>query len=344
MSSHLLIIFFSSFIAFVITIYLSPIFIKILQKLKLNKNIREKDSTWRVAEIFRALHLKKKWTPTMWWVLIWWTVLFVILISRALAFYWIIPESLLDRWEVYLPLFTLITMWILWAIDDYLNIIESKNKWLAIKPKAFFIMLFWILWGLWFYYKLWYSSIYIPFFWDLEIWIWYIPLFVFIIFSSSNAVNVTDWLDWLASWLLILAFTAFWILAYFKWLFTLAIFCWVIVGSLMAFLWNNIPPAKFYMWDTGSLSLWATLWVIAMMIDSVFALPIIWWVFVIEALSVIIQITSKKLRNWKKVFKIAPIHHHFEACWWQESQVVMRFWIIWGFLSLIWLVIGFVNI
>ena len=158
MSSHLLIIFFSSFIAFVITIYLSPIFIKILQKLKLNKNIREKDSTWRVAEIFRALHLKKKWTPTMWWVLIWWTVLFVILISRALAFYWIIPESLLDRWEVYLPLFTLITMWILWAIDDYLNIIESKNKWLAIKPKAFFIMLFWILWGLWFYYKLWSHS------------------------------------------------------------------------------------------------------------------------------------------------------------------------------------------
>jgi phospho-N-acetylmuramoyl-pentapeptide-transferase len=97
------------------------------------------------------------------------------------------------------------------------------------------------------------------------------------------------------------------------------------------------------MWDTGSLALWATLWVIAMMIDSVFVLPIIWWVFVLETLSVIIQLTSKKIRNGKKIFKIAPFHHHLEAIWWQESMIVMRLWIIWGFFGISWIVLGFLS-
>ena len=171
-----------------------------------------------------------------------------------------------------------------------------------------------------------------------------ITLFIFIITASSHAVNITDWLDWLAWWLLITAFTSFWIIAYFKWLLTLTTFCAVIVWSITAFLWYNVPPAKFYMWDTWSLALWATLWVIAMMMDSVFALPVIWGVFVFETLSVIMQVFSKKLRKWKKIFKIAPIHHHFEAVWWTESQVVMRFWIIGSFLWLVWVIIWILNI
>ena len=172
----------------------------------------------------------------------------------------------------------------------------------------------------------------------------YIPLFIILVTWTANAVNITDWLDWLASWLLILAFFSFWIIAFFKWLYNLSIFCSIIVWSLSAFLWFNIPPAKFYMWDTWSLALWATLWVIWMMIDEVFALPIIWWIFLFEILSVIIQLTSKKLRNWKKIFKIAPYHHHLEAIWRTESQIVMRFWIIWAFLWFIWILIWLLNI
>ena len=339
----LAIIFFSSLFSFLVTLFISPIFIKYISKYNLCKNIRTNDATWAVASVFRSLHLKKQWTPTMWWVIIWGSVLFVILFTRILAYYWFVDESLLDRGEVYLPLFTLFTMWILGLIDDYLNIIESKNKWLAVHPKMFFILLFATIWACWFYFKLWYASIYIPFLWDTDIGVWYIPLFIFIITSCSHAVNITDWLDWLAWWLLVIAFVSFGWIAFYKWLFTLTTFCAVVVWSITAFLWNNVPPAKFYMWDTWSLALWATLWVISMMIDSVFALPIIWAIFIFETISVIIQVTSKKLRNWKKVFKVAPIHHHFEAIGWWESQVVMRFWIIGGFLGMVWLIVGIMN-
>ena len=342
--NHLTIILISSFSAFLLTFLLSPFFIQFLIKNKFAKNLRDTDSTWRIATIFNKLHKEKKWTPTMWWILIWWVVLIIILFSRLLSYFWYIDSSLLDRWEIYLPLFTLIFMWFLGAIDDYLNIIQSKHKWLHHNPKLFFILLFALIWGLWFYFKLWYTSIYIPFLWDLNIWILYIPFFIFLVTWTANAVNITDWLDWLATWLLISAFFAFWILAYFKWLYNLSIFCAIIVWTLAAFLWNNIPPAKFYMWDTWSLALWATLWVIWMMIDKVFVLPIIWWIFLFEIISVIIQLTSKKLRNWKKIFKIAPFHHHLEAIWWTESQIVMRFWIIWAFLSFIGILIWMINI
>ncbi len=341
---QLTIIFLSSWFAFLITLIISPVYIKTIVKLWLCKNIRTNDSTWNIANVYRSLHLKKQWTPTMWWIIIWLSVLFVVIFTRILSYFDIIDKSLLSRTEVYLPLFTLITMWVLWAIDDYLNIIESKHKWMAVHPKMFFILLFASMWALWFYFKLWYTSIYIPFVGDTDIGLWYIPLFIFIITSTSHAVNITDWLDWLAWWLLIIAFTAFWAIAFFKWLLTLSTFCAVITWSITAFLWNNVPPASFYMWDTWSLALWATLWVIAMMIDSVFALPIIWAIFVFETLSVIIQIISKKLRNWKKVFRVAPIHHHFEAIWWWESMVVMRFWIIWWFLGIIGVIVGILNI
>ncbi len=340
----LTIIFISMFSAFWLAMIISPYFIFFLIKKNLGKNIRINASWWWKASLFRKLHIKKEWTPTMWWILIWWTVLFIILLTRLLSYFWIISESLLDRWEVYLPLFTLITMWILGAIDDYLNIKESKNKWLSIHPKMFFLLLFSLIWALWFYVKLDYTSILIPFIGNVELWIWYIPLFIFIITWTSNAVNLTDWLDWLAWWLLICSFWAFAILSYLTGLFTLSIFCVVIIWALLAFLWNNIPPAKFYMWDTGSLALWATLWVIAMMTNFLFVLPVVWLIFVIETLSVIIQLTSKKLRNWKKVFLIAPIHHHFEQLWWKESQIVMRAWIIWWFCTVIGIIIGLLSI
>ena len=323
---------------------ISPHFIKLLIKFKLGKNIRQSASFGGTAKLFNLLHKKKKGTPTLGGVLIWGTILFVVLISRGLSYFGIISESLLDRGEVYLPLVTLIIMGILGAVDDYLNIMESKHKGLKLHPKMFFIVLFASLGALWFYFKLEYTSIFIPFYGDLEVNFWYIPIFIFIITATSHAVNITDGLDGLAGGLLILAYEAFGLLAYMSGLFTLATFCAVIVGALLAFLWNNIPPAKFYMGDTGSLALGATLGVIAMMTNFVLILPIIGFVFVIETLSVIIQVSSKKLRNGKKVFHIAPIHHHFEHIGWTESQIVMRAWIIGGFFTGLGLILGFLSI
>ena len=337
------IIFFSMFASFLIAMVAAPYFIQFLVKNKLGKNIRVDASGGGIAELFRTLHLKKEGTPTMGGILIWGVVLLVVLGSRALSYFGIIPESLLDRGEVYLPLFTLVTMGFLGAVDDYLNIMESKNKGLHVHPKMFFILLFSLMGACWFYFKLDYTAITVPFIGLVEIGWWYIPLFIFMISATSNAVNITDGLDGLAGGLLVMSFAGFAVLAFMQGLFSLATFCAVVIGALLSFLWHNVPPAKFYMGDTGSLALGATLGVIAMMTDFVFVLPIIGMVFVIETLSVIIQLTSKKLRNGKKVFHIAPIHHHFEHIGWTESQIVMRAWIIGGFCTGVGVIIGVLS-
>ena len=124
--------------------------------------------------------------------------------------------------------------------------------------------------------------------------------------------------------------------------YDLAVFCGVILGALLAFLWFNIPPARFYMGDTGSMSLGVTLGVIALLTNNVLILPLIGFIFVLESASVLIQITSRKLRH-KKVFLSAPIHHHFQAQGWPESKVVMRFWLISGVMAAIGLMIFFVD-
>jgi phospho-N-acetylmuramoyl-pentapeptide-transferase len=163
-----------------------------------------------------------------------------------------------------------------------------------------------------------------------------------VIVSTANAVNITDGLDGLAGGLLILAFGGFSAIAYMKGLMALTAFLFVIIGSLTAFLWYNIAPAKFFMGDTGALSLGATLGVIAMMTNSVIVLPLIGFVFVIETLSCILQLLSKKFVK-KKIFLITPLHHHFEAIGWTEGNVVMRFWIIGGIFTVMGIIIGLIG-
>ncbi|HLD28599.1 MAG TPA: phospho-N-acetylmuramoyl-pentapeptide-transferase, partial [Patescibacteria group bacterium] len=135
------------------------------------------------------------------------------------------------------------------------------------------------------------------------------------------------------------AFLSFGTIAFVQGRYDLATFCGVIAGALLAFLWFNIAPARFFMGDTGAMSLGVTLAIIALMTNAVFLLPVIGLLFVVESLSVIIQISSKKLRQGKKIFLSAPIHHHFEAKGWPETKVVMRFWVIAGMMSVIGLVV-----
>lgn len=340
---HLSLIFFSTLLAFIVAISLSSVFIKFLKNCKLAKQIREKSIDGGLAHIFQKLHAKKQGTPTMGGILIWGTTIIVILISRLLSYFGFFNHSLLNRKETYLPIFALITSAILGAIDDYLNVKSlGTGKGINVKPKFFWLLFLSILGGLWFYYKLGYDQIHIPGLGDFTIGLWYIPLFVFIISATANAVNFTDGLDGLAGGLIIIAYGVFGVLAYAKGLFILSAFCGVIIGSTLAFLWFNIPPAKFYMGDTGSLSLGATLGVIAMLTNGALILPLAGFIFVIEALSVIIQIISKKY--WKrKIFKIAPLHHHFEALGWPESQVTMRFWIVGALVGVIGLIVGLIG-
>lgn len=340
---HLILILGSGFLAFGIALAAAQPFIRLLHRYKIGKNIRTVASDGKKATLYHALHLKKAGTPTMGGVLIWASALAAILLSRVLSLIGFFEHSLLNRNETWLPIFTLITVALLGAVDDLYNIKGwGQSKGLNIKPKMFWLTIFALLGGLWFFFKLGYNEIHIPGVGDFFIGWWYIPLFVFIITGTANSVNFTDGLDGLVGGLIIIAFGAYTGIAYAQGLFILSAFCAVIVGSTLAFLWFNIAPAKFYMGDTGAIALGATLGVIAMMTNTVVALPFLAAIFVIETLSVIIQLTSKRLFG-KKVFHIAPIHHHFEHIGWPETQVVMRFWIIGSLFAALGLVLALVG-
>lgn len=329
--------------AFALALVFTPWFISFLRKNKVGKQLRVEAMDGKDVPIFRTYHQHKFGTPTMGGLLIWGSILLTVLGSRILSLLGVVPNSLLQRGQVYLPLFALVTFGILGAVDDYLNIKGvGKKRGLDALPKIIFLLIISTIAGFWFY-SIGYSEVSIPLLGSFDFGWWYVPFFIFIVVATANAVNVTDGLDGLAAGLLVIAFGAFGLLAYIQELYVLAGFCAVCVGAIAAFLWHNVPPALFFMGDTGSLALGGTLGVMAMMIDQAFILPFVGFVFVIEILSVVIQLTSKKLRGGKKVFLAAPIHHHFEALEWGESKVTMRLWIIGSFMALLGVVVALMS-
>ena len=341
---HLTLLFFSFTSAFLIALFLAKPFLELLKKFKISKQIREIASTGEKASRYHEMHKGKSGTPTMGGILIWGTTLIVILGSRALSALGVIDRSLLNRKETWLPIATLVAFGLFGALDDYFNIRGfGKSKGINIKPKFFWLTVFAAVGAWYFYFKLGYDQVHLPFLGDIFLGFWYIPLFMLVIMATANAVNFTDGLDGLAGGLLVIAFAAFGLIAFAKGLLILSALCAVLTGANLAFLWHNIPPAKFYMGDTGSLALGATLGVIAMLTDSFIPLILIGFIFVIETLSIIIQIFSKKVFK-KKVFAVAPLHHHFEYIGWPETKVVMRFWIVGGIFSMLGLILALISI
>lgn len=333
-----------SLLTFLIGIIATPWFVSFLRQNRIGKQLRVEAVDGAGATIFRHFHKNKAGTPTMGGVLMWGSILLTVLFSRLLAYFGFVENSLLQRGQVYLPLATLAAFGILGAVDDYWNVTGiSGKRGLDVLPKVLTLLILSFIGALWFHFRLGYEAIHIPFYGDVSLGAWYLPFFMFVIIGTANAVNVTDGLDGLAGGLLVIAFLSFGVLAYLEGLFVLAGFCGVVVAAIAAFLWNNVPPALFFMGDTGSLALGGTLAVIAMMINQVLVLPLIGAIFALEMLSVIIQLASKRLRSGKKVFLSAPIHHHFEALGWGESKVTMRLWIIGAFCAFLGIIIGFAG-
>ena len=348
METNLVLIFSFWIATFLVGFLLIPGFIRMLVDLNFWKQIRSDATIWK-ATIFEKLHKKKSGTPTMWWAIILFTIFLMVLLSMILQWSWLINYSLFNQKETYLSLFTLLTVWWLGLIDDFFNIRWiGKTKWLSARVKMIGLIFFSLLWALWFFFKLDWNlvneagnfvrNLSNPFWNDIELWLWFIPFFIFIIIATSNSVNLTDGLDWLAGWLLLFNYWVYTFITYDQWMFLLSALCMSIVWALVAFLWFNVKPAKFYMWDVWSLALWANLWIIAMLTNTVFILIIIWAIFIFETISVIIQLTSKKLRKWKKVFLVAPFHHHLEALGWSEENVVFRLWLVGMMTSIIWVI------
>lgn len=337
-------------LSFAVAMAVTPLFIRFLHRCRLGKQIRDTAVDGKAASVFRTLHIGKSGTPTMGGVLIWGTAILMVLLSFLPQYLEITTYSLWSRAETYIPLFTLVTAGLLGMLDDWYNITgRGGGKGLHVRPKLIWLTIFAAVGAWWFFFKLGCLDgvadaclVHLPRLGDFDIGLWYLPLFVLVIISSANAVNITDGLDGLAGGLLAIAFGAFGVLAFFQGLFLLATLCAVLVGALVAFLWYNVPPAKFFMGDTGSYALGATLGVIAMLTDSLVPFFLIAAVFIMETLSVIVQLVSKKLFG-KKVFLIAPIHHHFEKLGWPEHQVTMRFWLLGGVAAGLGLVLGIVG-
>ena len=195
----------------------------------------------------------------------------------------------------------------------------------------------------WFYVKLEWDILRVPFWGDLPIGLWYIPLFILVIVSTAFSVNEIDGLDGLAGGTLLAAFAAFGAIAFAQGKVDLASFCGVIVGALFAFLWYNIYPASVFMGDTGAMGLGVTLGVVAMLTNSAMLIPLIGLLFVVESLSVLVQLTARKLFA-RKVFISAPFHHHLEATGWKEPQIVMRFWVIGIVSAVVGLILALLDI
>jgi len=328
-------------LAFIFAILSTPLLTKFLYKNKMGKQIRDTGDT----PIYSKLHAHKSGTPTMGGILIWATVLIFSLTFFYLSKFFggIFSElNFLSRGETWLPLGALIATALVGLFDDWLDVRRKGIKGgggLSVKYRLLIYTLIAIAGALWFYFKLDWDVFHIPFWGDIQIGWSYVLIFIFVIVATSFSVNETDGLDGLAGGVLTFCFAVYSVIAFSMGKYDLAAFCGIIVGALLAFLWFNVIPARFYMGDTGSMSLGITLGIIAMLTNTALILPIIGFVLVLESLSVIIQLTSKKLRGGKKVFRSAPIHHHFEARGWSEPKIVMRFWVVTGITSAIGLVV-----
>lgn len=317
-------------LSFIVALIWVPGLLRFLYKYKLGKKIRDRES----APIYSKLHQKKSGIPTMGGIVVWGTVAFLAAVFHYLPqisfFDFLKPFDFLTRSQTWLPLGVLVASAIVGIVDDLFNIkrIGKHGGGLGMRHRILVYAVIAIVGAWWFYFKLGWDFIHIPFLGNFVVDWWYIPIFIFIIVATSFSVNETDGLDGLAGGTLLASFAAFGAIAFSQGKVELATFCGVVVGALFAFLWFNIYPAKFFMGDTGAMSLGVTLGVVAMLTNSMFLLPIIGSIFVLESASVIIQLTSKRLRQGKKVFLSAPIHHHLEAKGWPEPQIVMRFWVI----------------
>jgi phospho-N-acetylmuramoyl-pentapeptide-transferase len=329
-------------ISFAVAFLLTPLLTHFLYKYKMwRKEVRQKAIDGGDVTYFQKFHQEGEVkVPRMGGILIWGTVLIVIflfwLLSQVTDIWWLEKLNFLSRSQTWLPLFTLVAASLLGLADDLMQIF-GKGKYIAggmsLKKRLLVVALIGLVGALWFYFKLDWTTIHVPGLGDLTIDYWYIPLFVLVMLAVYSG-GIIDGLDGLAGGSFASIFAAFAGIALFLGQIDLAAFCASILGALLAFLWFNIPPARFYMTETGTMGLCATLTVIAFLTDSVLVLPIIGLLLVAESGSVILQLLSKKFRH-KKIWLSTPIHHHFEAKGWPHYKVTMRFWIIGAVVAIV---------
>lgn len=333
-----------STVAFLMGSALSPLLLKLLAKFKMRKQIREEST----APVFVSMHKSKSGTLTGGGILVWGiTVILTVLmylISKLFPDSKISFLNFLSRKETWLPLGALIGAALVGLVDDYINVrgLIPKVGGITVKWKLVIYTAIAFIGALWFYFKLGFDIIHVPFFGNFYIGWWYIPFFILVVVATTFSVNEIDGLDGLAGGTVFPALASYAVISLVLGRVDLATFVMVIVGALLSFLWINIPPAKAFMGDTGAVALGITLGVVAMLTNYSLLLPIFGIVLVGESLSVIIQKISKKFFH-KKIWISTPIHHHFQAKGMAEHTITMKFWIVSFMSAIVGLVIFFLD-
>ncbi len=297
-------------LGFVLTVFTGRYIIKLLRAKKIGKQVRIDGPQSHIAT--------KTGTPTMGGI-----------IFNLTAFVLMIIFNLHERLSMLLPLGVLLCCGVLGAIDDRLSLVGGKRSggmtarfkfaWLFTFATVAAAILYWPLGWHW---------VKLPGLERIDIGLVYIPIAILGIMGTAHAVNLTDGLDTLAGGTGAIAFVSYGIIAYIQQQVGVVTFCFIMVGALLGFLWHNSHPASVFMGDTGSLAIGASLATAAFMTGQWFLLPIVGLIFVTEALSVILQVGYFKLTGGRRLFKMSPIHHHFELIGWSETQVTLRFWLV----------------
>ena len=331
--------------AFFLGLFLTPFATHFFYKYKMWRKYSRNEAT--VTTDFHKIHNEEDElkTPRVGGIIIWVSVLLTTLIFYLASIFF--PSdttekmNFLSRNQTLIPFFTLLLGSLIGLWDDLIQIYgngkfarydKSWRKW-----KAFLVIVISFLIGLWFYDKLDMTSIHIPFGGEIYLGILIIPFFILVALATFSG-GVIDGLDGLSGGVLASIFGAYAIISFANNQIDIAAFSGVITGVTLAFLWFNIPPARFYMGETGIMGLTISLSTIAFLTDSVLILPVVALPLVITSGSVIIQMLSRKFRNDKRVFRIAPLHHHFEAIGWSPYKVTMRYWV----LSVIFAIVGII--
>ena len=310
-------IFVPTVVAFIVGMSITPFISHYLYKWQLWKKTGvTKTIDGREATISNKLHNDEaRKTPRMGGLIVWGSVLIttilIAIFAEVFPTHASVKLSFLSRSQTWLPLFTLIS---------------ASLVGLALRKRLLVVFGLALIGGFWFYFKLGTSGIHIPFDGTLEMGYLFIPFFALVMLAVYSG-GIIDGVDGLAGGIFIVMFTAYAVIAYSQHQIDLAAFSMVVVGSLLVFLWFNIPPARFFLSETGTMGLTTTLTVVAFLTGEVIILPIIALPLVLTTGSVIIQLVSKKFRKGKKIFLVAPLHNHLMAKGWPAYKVTMRYWI-----------------
>lgn len=322
------------FLAFVLSMVITPLYTTVAYKWEWWKKPRTESWGGGASAVYSKLHAAKhlRNIPTMA------GLIFVISITIVTL------TGNLDRSETWLPLAGMLAAGSIGLVDDFMNI-RGTSAIAGMRSALKFGLnsLVALAAGWWFYVKLDVNSIFIPGLGDVFLGAFIIVLFWFVVIATANSVNITDGLDGLAGGLLVTAFSTYAVICAVEGKYALAAFCLTVVGALLSYTWFNIFPARFFMGDVGSFALGTALGIVALLTDTIYVLPIIATVFVMETSSVIINRLSRKLRKGKRVFLSSPIHHHFEALGWPETKVTMRFWILGQVAGVLGLIMFFIG-